>query len=61
MARRSGRDSQLLYDPSHRRIKPNQTDVGISQLKAKSLGLQDDFRTFRVERPGSEFFDFLAA
>jgi hypothetical protein len=60
-ARRSGRDSQLLYDFSHRRIDPNRRDVGFRQLKTKWLGLQDDFRTFRVERPGPEFFDFLAA
>ena len=27
----------------------------------KPLGLQEDFRTFGVERPGPEFFAFLAA
>ncbi|MCA9419851.1 MAG: recombinase family protein [Nitrospira sp.] len=32
-----------------------------SQKREKWLGLQDDFRTFRVERPGPEFFAFLAA
>ena len=26
-----------------------------------SLGLVDDYRTFRIERPGPEFFEFLAA
>ena len=26
-----------------------------------SLALVDDYRTFRIERPGPEFFEFLAA
>ena len=26
-----------------------------------SLELVDDYRTFRIERPGPEFFEFLAA
>lgn len=39
------------------------TIEGISE-KAREfsgVGLQDDFRTFRVQRPGPEFFEFLVA
>ncbi len=61
MAHRSGRDSQLLGYFSPRRFQANRRAVGFSQLKTKRLGLVDDFRTFRVERPATEFFDFLAA
>ena len=31
-----------------------------NSLPVLRLGLVDDFRTFRIEQPGPEFFEFLA-
>jgi len=61
MAPRRGRDSQLLCYFTTRRFQANRRDFSFSQLKKKRPGLQDDFRTFRIERPGEEFFVYLAA
>ncbi len=61
MAHHSGRDPQLLYDFSHRRIEPNRRDVGFSRIKAKRLGLVDDFRTFRIEKPDLGFVEYVVA
>jgi hypothetical protein len=33
----------------------------VKEILCVSLGLVDDFRTFRIEQPGPEFFAFLAA
>jgi hypothetical protein len=33
----------------------------VAEILGVSLGLVDDYRTFRMERPGPEFFEFLAA
>jgi hypothetical protein len=60
-AHRSGRDSQLLCYFSTRRFQANRKDVGFSRLKAKRLGLVDDFRTFRVEKPDPGLFEYVAA
>jgi hypothetical protein len=61
MAHHSGRDSQLLCYFSTGSFQANRRDVGFSQLKAKRLGLVDDFRTFRIEKPYPEFFEYVAA
>jgi hypothetical protein len=58
MAPRSRGVSEFLCNFSTSRIEPNRRDVGFSRLKAKRLGLVDDFRTFRVEKPTQEFFGF---
>jgi hypothetical protein len=36
-------------------------NLRLIQLKAKRLGLLDDFRTFRMERPWPEFFEVVVA
>jgi hypothetical protein len=39
----------------------NRRGFSFSRLNTKRLGLVDDFRTFRLERPGPELLAFLAA
>jgi hypothetical protein len=60
-AHRSGRDSQLLCYFSTRKFQANRRDFSFSQLKAKGLGLVDDFRTFRIEKPDLGFFEYVVA
>jgi len=53
--------SPLIPNQWVKKILPRQSLLPIRNDIRYGLGLVDDFRTFRIEKPDPEFFEFVAA